>query len=380
MYMATVVGAGPAGLIAARDIQKAGFNTTVIEEHPKVGIPVNCTGIISASGVIDTGVQKEVEETLMNKIRGAQIFSPNHETIEVKRSETVAYVINRGRFDQVLARNAEEAGVGVKLNTKLIDVRNETVFVEHKGRGEIIKSKVLIGADGVNSKTRNIIGMHTTINDYVHAYQVVAKGNFDPKYVQLYFGDYAKNFFAWVVPENEERARVGLASTSGTIRKDFNVFMSDKNMVDFCDKCSSLIPIGKPLKKIVQDNVLLVGDAAFQTKATTGGGIIIGMAAAQAAAKAVNGHFKDGLPLKDYEKHVAPINKELKLHWKLRQYLNSKSEEQMDKLFEKMNKAKIGEFLSQHGDMDKPSKFVGKIMAKPSMWRLFPEAIKFMRT
>ncbi len=199
--------------------------------------------------------------------------------------------------------------------------------------------------------------------------------------VQVYVGDYSKNFFAWIVPESEERARVGLASTSGNIRKDFNVFISEKNISgEFCDMCSSLIPIGPPLKMPVKGNVLLAGDAAFQTKATTGGGIVLGMMAGRIAAKTINGHFKNNEPLKNYEKACEPINKELRLHWKIRQYLNTKKEEDIDRLFRKMNKAKVGEFLSEHGDMDKPSKFIGKIMAKPSMWGMFPEAIRFMST
>ncbi len=381
MNMVTVIGGGPAGLVAARKCQEMGWKTTVLEEHNVIGKPVNCTGIISASGVDDVGIRKEVEETLMNKIKGAQIYSPNHEMVEVKKSSTVAYVIDRGGFDRVLAREATEAGVEIKLNTKMIDIRNETIFTEYKGRGELQKSKLIVGSDGVNSKTRSIMGFETNIKNYVHAYQVVAKGNFDPKYVQLYMGDYSKGFFAWIVPENEEQARVGLASTSKNIRKDFNMFVNEKNISgEFCDRCSSLIPVGEPLKNIVQDNMLLVGDAAFQTKATTGGGIILGIEAGKIAADSIDAYFKDNKPLKNYEKNCSDLNKELRLHWKIRQFMNSKSEEQLDKMFQRMNKAKIGEFLSEHGDMDRPSRFVGKILTKPNMWRLFPEALKFMRT
>ena len=127
--MVTVIGAGPAGSVAARKIQERGWKTVLIEEHPIVGKPVNCTGIISASGVRELGLVKEAGEVLMNKVKGAQIFSPNHEMIEVKRPETVAYIVDRGAFDRVLAREAVESGVELKLNTKMIDIRNETVFV-----------------------------------------------------------------------------------------------------------------------------------------------------------------------------------------------------------------------------------------------------------
>lgn len=163
MYMATIVGAGPSGICAAKRIRERGWETALIEEHPKIGDPVACTGLISATGVRDLGIKKEVDEVLMNQIKGAQIFSPSHEMIEVKRSETVAYVVNRGEFDRTLARTATEAGVEIKLSTRLIDIRNETLFVEHRGRGELIKSRVVVGADGVNSRTRKIVGIETTI-------------------------------------------------------------------------------------------------------------------------------------------------------------------------------------------------------------------------
>ncbi len=378
--MVCVVGAGPSGLTVAKELQEKGWDSVVLEEHPVVGNPVACTGLISKSGVKDLGINKVLDEVLVNKIRRAQIFSPNHELLEVKRSETVAYVIDRGEFDRVLAKSAEDVGVEVRLNTRAIDVRNETVFVQHKGRGELIKAKVVVGADGVNSKMRSILGIKTSISDYVHAFQVVAKGDFEPNTIQVFFGDYAKNFFAWVVPENEERARVGLASTSKNIRKDFNVFVHEKNISgEFCDRCSSLIPIGPPLKGIVRDNLLLVGDAAFQTKATTGGGIILGMNAAKIAANSIDEYFKNGVALSSYERNCESLNKELRLHWKIRQYINGLNEDRIDSLFRKMNKARVGEFLSEFGDMDRPSRFLGKIFTKPSMWRFFPEALRFLR-
>ncbi|PIN85524.1 MAG: hypothetical protein COV47_01680, partial [Candidatus Diapherotrites archaeon CG11_big_fil_rev_8_21_14_0_20_37_9] len=221
MNMVTVVGAGPAGSVAAKEIQERGWKTVLLEEHNIIGNPVNCTGIVSVTGTREARLQKQVEEVLMNKVRGAQIFSPNHEMIEIRKSGPVAYVVDRGGLDRVLAREAQETGVEIRLNTKMIDVRNETIFVDYKGRGEIIKSKLVVGADGVNSRIRKLAGIETTIKDYVHAYQVVAKGSFDPDFVQVYFGDYSRNFFAWIVPENEGSARIGLASTSGNIRKDF---------------------------------------------------------------------------------------------------------------------------------------------------------------
>ncbi len=378
MVSVAVVGAGPAGLSVAINSQKAGWETVVIEEHPQVGIPVNCTGIISRSGVDELGLK--ISGITVNAVRGARIFSPNRQELQVKRSETVAYVVERDKLDQKLALEAQQAGVKIKTNTRLLDYRKETLFVESNGHGEILKSTVIVGADGPFSKTRSIMGIDVPKEKFVHAYQFRVKGNFDKNFVEVYLGDFAKGYFAWVVPENEEMARIGLAVSGGSVRESFEHFSKKIGASgERCDMCSKLIPTGEPLKEIVKGNAMLVGDAAFQTKGSTGGGIISGIKAGRACAKAIDEYYKNKKPLSNYSNYVAELNKELNLHWKIRKYLNSLSEQKIDGLFEKMKKSKTEEFLSEYGDMDKPSKFIGKIMTTPHMWRLVPDFLAFMR-
>lgn len=48
---AVVVGAGPAGLIAAREIASRGYDVKVFEEHPEVGVPNHCAGLVSVDGL-----------------------------------------------------------------------------------------------------------------------------------------------------------------------------------------------------------------------------------------------------------------------------------------------------------------------------------------
>ena len=111
----------------------------------------------------------------------------------------------------------------------------------------------------------------------------------------------------------------------------------------------------------------------------TGGGILSGIKAGRACAKAIDEFYKNKKPLAQYSNYLAELNKELNLHWKIRKYMNSLSEQKIDSLFEKMKKSGTEEFLSEFGDMDRPSKFVGKIMTTPHMWRLVPDFLAFMR-
>ena len=49
-FDAIVIGAGPAGSSAAREIASAGFKVGLFEEHEAVGIPQHCTGMLSVRG------------------------------------------------------------------------------------------------------------------------------------------------------------------------------------------------------------------------------------------------------------------------------------------------------------------------------------------
>ncbi|MDO8634260.1 MAG: NAD(P)/FAD-dependent oxidoreductase [archaeon] len=371
-----VVGGGPAGLTVARECQKNGWKTTLIEEHKEIGVPINCTGIISADGVRDTGLK--IDDIVVNRVRGARIFSPKNIELKVQRTETVAFVVERDKLDKKLAQEATEAGVELLLETSLLDVRNETVFVKSRGRGEIKKAKIVVGADGPYSKTRSLMGINLPKEKFAHAYQFRVKGNFEKDFVQVHLGSFARNYFAWVVPENEEMARIGLAVSDGSVRESFEEFEKKIGITgEKCDMCSALIPCAEPLRDVVRKNMMLVGDAALQAKATTGGGIIAAINAGKACAKAIDLHLKQNAPLSDYNKYLSGINRELLLHWKIRKYMNSLSDDKFDDLFAKMKKSGVEDFLNRHGHMEKPSLFVGKILKNPSMWRLFPDAINF---
>ncbi len=379
MNTVTIVGAGPAGLKTAIELANNGWQSTVIEEHAEIGKPVNCGGLISESGVTSVGL--DIRNCIVNQVRGARIFAPNNETIQVAREKRVAFVINRAEFDKALYKKAVEKGVEVKTQTKLIDIRKETLFVESRGHGELLKSRLVVGADGPNSKVRELMGIAAKQSDFVHSFQARAKGSFDKDFVEMHFGDFAKGFFGWVIPESNTIARIGIACSVGfNPLNAFQKFVEAKQMrFDILEQSSALIPIAKPLKPAATKDKLLVGDSAFQVKSTTGGGIISGCIAAKEAAETISAHLKNKKPLSDYAKKTYDLEKELLMHWRIRNYLNGLSEQKINSLFAKLKKAKIEDFLAQYGDMDKPSRFAGKLLAKPGLWFLLPEALKILR-
>ncbi|MFA6269112.1 MAG: NAD(P)/FAD-dependent oxidoreductase [archaeon] len=378
MSSIAIIGAGPAGLATALKLKEEGFDSTVFEEHEIVGEPSHCSGLISKKGVEELGIN--LSDSLLNEIRGAKIFSPSGHCIQVKKKETMAYVVDRKKFDQVLLRRARLLGIHVATDTKLIDVRNNTLFVQSQGRGELRKAEYVIGADGVNSIVRHLLGINLDKENFVHTIQATCSGEFDEKMVQVHFGDFAKGFFAWVIPLSKERAKIGLGSTLGEdISENLKKFISTKFPGTKPLKYdSALIPYGAPLKEIATDKLAIIGDAAFHTKATTGGGVIFGMKAGNVLGKVLADMLKGKGSLKDYEKKMSGLNEELKFHWKIRKYLNSLSDNELDSLFVKLKKNGIEKFLEEEGNMDEPSKFVGKLTTNPRFMLMTGTILKFL--
>jgi len=380
-----VIGAGPAGLHCAALLAEQGFDASVFEEHSTIGRPVQCAGLVSKTGIEQLGIK--LQNSIVNEIKGARIFSPWGESITIACNETVAFVVDRFEFDQLFLRKAKNFGCEVKTDSKLIDLRpsgkgssENSLFMQSSGHGELLRSKITVGADGPNSIVRHSIFPGLFEKDFVQAFQIRAEGNFEKAFVEMHFGKFAPGFFAWIVPESKSIARVGIAAKPGLNAADcLNEFIQQKSLeLKPLSKNSALIPIARPAKQLAAGNVLLVGDAASQTKATTGGGLVFGLKAAGACAETISNHLKHHKPLSDYGKNLQAIDKELSLHWRIHSYLHSMKPEQLDVLFRKAKAAGIEQFLSQHGDMDNPSRFMRKMLFKPKMWGLLPAALKIV--
>ncbi len=371
-FATVIVGAGPAGSYAAHILASTGLSVAVFEEHATVGVPEHCTGLVSASGFNSLALPSNFEKTIVNTIYGAKIYSPSEICIEVERKEPVAYVLNREFFDKKLASLAENSGAELFFNSKVLDFRGNKLFYKCKNRGELAEFKYLIGTDGVLSSVRKALGITIPKEYFVHAYQERVSGSFDKEKVLVFMCKEAKGFFAWLVPENNNIARVGIGVSLGNNPKiAFEKFKRHlSTYVDLEDTLSSfsaIIPVGPPVKAH-HFNVLLAGDSAFHTKATTGGGIIFGLKAAFLCAESVKKALLEGKSIKSCETTLSKLEKELLLHWRIRKALNSLSSKAMDKLFLKLKNADISEFLETRGNMDEPSKFVFKMLSIPKFW------------
>ncbi len=292
-YDVIVIGAGPGGSMAAKKSAEEGLDVLLIEKRQEIGSPVRC-----AEGVSKKGLQKFVKpekKWIAAEIRGAKIYSPDGTEIvmsEEMAGSEVGYVLERKIFDRHLARLAARAGAEVIVKTRATGFEREDDIVKvrmmHFGEEIDYTAKLIIGADGVESKVGRWAGINTTLklSEIESCVQYLLSGiDVDPEYCLFYLGNnVAPGGYVWVFPKGEREANVGIGVLGSKIGRRPKEYLDefireaypDGNPVEMV---VGGVPVKGELETAVTDNIMLVGDAARHTDPITGGGIINAMEA-----------------------------------------------------------------------------------------------------
>lgn len=341
--MICVIGGGPIGLYLSSLLDG---EVSVFEEHKEIGKPVQCTGILTSSIKELINLDRNI---IINEIDKMRLVSPNNTECEFNLSEK-EIIVDRDKFDKYLGDKAKEKGVKIFINHRLKDFKISDKINLKFDNGKSVNADKLVGADGPNSFVGRNIGL---IKDrkFKRGYQYRVKGKYDKETAEVYFFNKG---FGWIVPENEETARIGAAGD----KEIFNNFLNriNVNKKDFIECQSGLIPKYDPELEISKDNVFLIGDAAGHVKGTSLGGIVYGMRGANILADVLNNKKEN------YDKLVKKeIGKDLKLHNKINKFLEKFNEKDYDEFIELLKNINLGKF-----NRDKP--FSGlRLFLRPSL-------------
>ncbi len=365
-YDVCIVGASIAGNYLTYLLSKSNLKIIIIEDHKEIGIPFQCAGIISQK------LNKLIElptNIILNRVTTAKIVSPSGNFIKLSGDEQ-PYVIDRIALDRLFFDKIKDdtnityyLGEKYKSFENCIDDGKKYIMIETSKRE--IKTKLLIGCDGPLSS----IGKQLNVkNKVLYASQIRIKANFNEHEATMYFDQKWKKLFGWIVPEGNNIFRIGIAA-SKNVNKCFKRFLNELS-VDInnkLDQQGGIIPYGV-MNKLAFDNVLLLGDAAGQVKATTGGGIVMLLTAAKHASNCIHRCFEDEnfskrIIQKYYEKPCSQtIGKELKLHFIIRLILENFKDKDFETFFKIIKENKIEHLITFYGDMDFPKTLVFKLL------------------
>jgi digeranylgeranylglycerophospholipid reductase len=319
----------------------------LLEKDRDVGYPVRCAEAVSHEGVVQfIDPDPRWIAATVSKFR---IVVPNGNSI-VPRLDGIGYVLERRIFDYELAKLAVKEGAEVITKAYVYDLIKrdgevEGVRVSIKDQRVDIPAKVVIGADGVESRVGKWAGIDTTchIHDMESCAQVTLSGiHVDEGILDFYFGDeIAPGGYLWVFPKGRDSANVGIGISVECAKEKAAARWLDEFVQNrfpgaaILTRIAGGVPCAKTCHEIVRGNVMIVGDAAHQVNPVSGGGIISGMIggmiAGQVAAEALE--TKDPAHLVEYQKRWHKrLGWRHEVFYRIKEAIYSFSDETLNKL------------------------------------------------
>ena len=103
-----VIGAGPAGSMAAKYAAKAGASTVLLEEHAAAGWPVQCAGLLGGQAMAESELSPG--PNVLRGMMGASVFSPGGQRLDFKAKSCKAWVVDRRLFDRAMLAPGSAGG------------------------------------------------------------------------------------------------------------------------------------------------------------------------------------------------------------------------------------------------------------------------------
>jgi len=275
-YDVLVAGGSIAGLTFAAEASRRGASVLVAEEHPEIGEPEKCDGLVSLRGLRRYGYPPQ-SDVIQSQIASAVLHSPLDKHFAVNATALDVVVLDRSAYDKQVAAVAVSNGAIVRTGVRVNSFTERGEGVEAKVGEEVVHSKYLVDATGPASSPRRGI---------LPAAKYEVEGEWVREHVVELFldADLYPGYFAWVIPYGRHRAKVGAAGHGVSPFRALDAFLENRRST-ILRRVSAPIYVGGPASRFAHGRRILVGESAGQVKPTTAGGIMTSVAGAVMAAK-----------------------------------------------------------------------------------------------
>jgi menaquinone-9 beta-reductase len=310
-----IVGGGPSGAICAYYLAKSGKKVILIdsENFPRDKICGDFVSPIGLNELMKIGVWDLDDFEKTNTIRGATVYLDGVPLI-TKTLPSIQGLPNYGRviprliLDNWIIEAAKKQGVQVITPCKLENytVTKDHVVIKCNQEGQIrhFITKIIIGADGSNSKVARILnGKKPNPENRIVAVRAYFENvNCISSQAELFFTSASFPGYYWFFPLSATTANVGIGMMLEHFPKEeinlkrllLDVIENDLSFKTkigegkVVDKIVGFpLSIYNPNADIVKDRVLLTGDAAGLVNSLNGEGIQYALQSGRWAAESV---------------------------------------------------------------------------------------------
>lgn len=346
-YDVLVVGAGPAGSMAANTVARRGLSVLLIDKKKSIGERPHCGEFIPERLLTEFDlarriVQQRVDSmqtlvfnddvahrdtvrrrilhefganiTVTVDIEGQALSGPKETSAAEILTPSPGYMIDRQLLDLDLAKRAAQKGAVVISGAKLDRFDGRRSIIKYRSHEITVESTVIIAADGPNSGIAQRIS--PVRPDFLVGVQCQAPLVKRLDRTIIFFSKAITYGYGWLFPKGLS-ANLGLGmfpikeSRPIELLDFFSGLFRDRGLIKpgIFSRSKGLIPVSGLRNQLVDRNVALVGDAAGLTHPITGAGVpqamVSGELAGNAAVDAIEAN--DMNLLKNYETTIREL-------------------------------------------------------------------------
>ena len=306
-YDVVIIGGGPAGICTSVNLLSQGVSCCIIDKavFPREKI---CAGVLTIktrekiNSIFRGFPWEELKCSTISKLK-----------IQFKNTSIGTYnlnypyvIVDRTQFDYELMKYF------LRMNGKLmenersykINISDNNIILSD---GTIIQYDFLVGADGINSRIRKFID--PLYKPKALCIQAFTEPDSCPEYVSADFG-YIHSGYCWNIPRGNKLG-IGAAGSIKELNNIKKTFTTQAAIYEIKKKDirSWSLSCGDYVRKPINKNVLLVGDAAGLVDPITGEGIYYAIESGMIAAESIVSFYKNGLM--NYKSAIKRIHKRI---------------------------------------------------------------------
>jgi digeranylgeranylglycerophospholipid reductase len=308
-YDFLVIGAGPAGLLAALTLAlesrgKAASRPVTIaltDKRDPWREPVPCAEAVHRVR-LESLVPAVEPEWIRGPVDGAIFIAPDGTAVSFGKPGS-GYLIDRARMHKRLAEQSHALGVHCNFRARVTEVSRlepgkdggrRTVRYETPEGPGTLTARVVIDCGGPGTgfgQGENITQGNFDVEPAVFA--LVKGPKYPVNYIQMFFGtNYAPGGYAWLFPRDEHVANVGLVvgrdyAKDAPARQALKTFLEQTYPgSEILTQQGGAIPCGYPDDPLAVDNLYKAGDAANMVHPISRAGITEAMTGGKYAALA----------------------------------------------------------------------------------------------
>jgi len=269
----------------------------VFEEHPQVGRPPHCTGIMWVPNYQRAGLQ------FPNNIVQNE---PDYVRVYFGLERSIAFhapgftIVDRPALDRHLADRATKSGAEIRVSNYVSKIERKNggwaVSVRTSDGALEVQSKVLICADGHGTLLRHI-GIQPPKEIISCMQYEVNTERYEKSVMDAYLSpELAPGGYGWIVPAGDGKAKIGVGVRNSP--KPCMYYMQNllehglRDSGEIAERMGGIVQTSGVIKRNLEDGLMVVGGAAGYVNPVTGAGIVSGYWSGKIAGQAAVAGFR----------------------------------------------------------------------------------------